>query len=385
LSQAIPEKRQIAWLNAIFLTVSPIVAVASAVWYVQVAGWHVVDLALFWFLYWATGMSITGGYHRLYSHRSYTCHPAIEWFYLLFGAASFQNAVLYWARDHRLHHKYVDTDGDPYNINRGGLWAHMGWIYFVNPEDDNFTTVPDLLRNPRVMFQHRHYKVLGTVVGLLAPTLIGAMFGRALGGFIFGGLLRIVVVHHLTFFINSLAHMVGKQPYSDSDTARDCWWLAYLTYGEGYHNFHHRFPVDYRNGVRWFHFDPGKWLVWSLEKVGLVYRKSRLRDQQILRARLEMDARRARRVIEHLPEATVDMLERKLAEARDALEAAAEKLAETRKRYAQARQHLVADSRRLREELRNDLRKLRAELDEALARWSELTSGHGLLAAAELA
>ena len=161
-----------------------------------------------------------------------------------------------WARDHRDHHRFVDSDRDPYDARRGFWWSHVLWVFFADDGSRGFAQVPDLTRDPLVMLQHRLRLVLGIGLGLGLPTLVGACFGRPLGGLLWGGFLRIVLVHHTTFFINSLAHMWGSRPYSEDVSARDNGFLALFTHGEGFHNFHHRFPTDFRNGIRWYHWDP---------------------------------------------------------------------------------------------------------------------------------
>ena len=244
------------WVNILFLCLTPLVGLGGTAWYAATQGivWWEPTLCLT--LFFAVGLSIGSGYHRYFSHRAYECHPAVESVMLFFGAMALQNSVLQWARDHREHHRFVDTDRDPYNIKRGGLWAHMLWIFYKEGPEKNFDAVPDLLRNPRVMWQHRWAREIGILFGLGFPTLVGAFFGRPLGGLLWGGFLRIVLVHHTTFFINSLAHMWGIRPYSTENSARDNWFLAFFTHGEGFHNFHHAFPSDFRNGIRWYHWDP---------------------------------------------------------------------------------------------------------------------------------
>ncbi|MEO8198665.1 MAG: fatty acid desaturase [Thermoanaerobaculia bacterium] len=249
------------WTNLLFLAISPVIGIVGTAVYALNFGiaWWQPTLCLV--LFFTIGLSIGSGYHRYFSHRAYECHPALESVMLFFGAMALQNSALQWGRDHREHHRFVDTDRDPYNINRGALWAHIAWIFYKQGPERNFDAVPDLLRNPRVMWQHRWSKFIGIGVGLGLPTLVGLFFGSPLGGLLWGGFLRIVLVHHTTFFINSLAHMWGKRPYSTENSARDNWFLAFFTHGEGFHNFHHAFPSDFRNGIRWYHWDPNKWLI----------------------------------------------------------------------------------------------------------------------------
>ncbi|MBC8437658.1 MAG: fatty acid desaturase [Euryarchaeota archaeon] len=253
-------------LNLIFLSGTPILALIMAIWHFIVFGIGKIELVIFFFWYFACGLSITVGYHRLFSHRSHTAIWPLRLFYALFGAGAFQNSILEWSSDHRNHHKDTDSDKDPYNALRGFWWSHIGWIII---EDDigepDYTNVKDLQKDWVVMFQHNHIFKIGFIIGMVLPGIVGYMFGglaTGIGGFVWGGLVRTVFVHHGTFFINSAAHVWGKQPYATQNTSKDSFWLAFLTFGEGYHNFHHTFQADYRNGIRWWQWDPSKWCIW---------------------------------------------------------------------------------------------------------------------------
>ena len=257
------------WTNILFLLLSPLAGLGGTWAYASrygIAWWEpLLCLALFM----AIGLGIGAGYHRYYAHRTFECHPVVQGFFLVLGAMALQNSALMWARDHRDHHQFVDSDRDPYDARRGFWWSHLLWIFYADDGARGFARVPDLTADRLVMLQHRFRLVLGIGLGLGLPTLVGAAFGRPLGGLLWGGFLRIVLVHHTTFFINSLAHMWGSRPYSEDVSARDNGFLAFFTHGEGYHNFHHRFPADYRNGIRWYHWDPNKWLIRVLASVGL--------------------------------------------------------------------------------------------------------------------
>jgi stearoyl-CoA desaturase (delta-9 desaturase) len=162
----------------------------------------------------------------------------------------------------------------------------------------DFSNVRDLERDPIVMFQHRHYVPLVLVTNIGLPLAVGWMSGDVLGTFLLAGLARLVINHHATFFINSLAHAWGTQPYTDANSARDNPVLAFLTYGEGYHNFHHIYAHDYRNGVRWWQWDPTKWLIRGLAGLGLASRLKRVPDVTIQRARLTMQFKRLEQKLE---------------------------------------------------------------------------------------
>lgn len=221
-------------------------------------------------LLYLTGISITGGYHRYYSHRTYRAHIAVESLILFFGSMAGQGSALRWSFDHRLHHAHVDTENDPYSINKGFWYAHFLWI-LEKPKDIDSKVVPDMLKNKLVMFQHRYSELLMVVTNAIAYVFVGWLLDDYTGAFFIALWLRLFTLHHFTWFINSLAHTWGDKPFSQEQSAVDNYFLSILTFGEGYHNYHHTFANDYRNGVRWFHFDPTKWVIWGFSKLGLAY------------------------------------------------------------------------------------------------------------------
>jgi stearoyl-CoA desaturase (delta-9 desaturase) len=255
----------------------------------SLAAW---EWALFLFYIGATGMSITMGYHRLFAHGTYKAHPGIQFLLLFFGAAAFEQSALKWASQHRDHHTFPDTEKDPYSITRGFWHAHMGWLIadVRNPDYDN---VKDLQKNGMVAHQHRFYPLWAFTAGILTPLLIGALTGKLLTAFIFWVCLRIVIVHQSTFCINSICHFIGGATYDVSSTARDHWLVALVTFGEGYHNFHHRFPSDYRNGVLWYHWDPSKWIIGFLSKWNLTSDLKTAPYFRILHARITAENHQA--------------------------------------------------------------------------------------------
>jgi len=265
------------------------------------------------FLY-LNGMSITGGYHRLWAHKSYEAHPALKWFYALWGAGALQNSILIWASDHRRHHRFVDRDDkDPYSAGRGLWFSHIGWMLRHYPANEpDFSHAKDLQRDAIVMFQDRHYIALTVLMNVGLPLALGIWHGDIIGTLLLVGLLRLVVNHHVTFFINSLAHYWGTRPYTDKNSARDNGFLALLTYGEGYHNYHHIFQTDYRNGIRWWQWDPTKWMIHVCSKVGLARNLVRVPNFRIHRAILDTQFRRARNQLEasHGPDSLRTTLER---------------------------------------------------------------------------
>jgi len=271
------------------------VAVIAVPWYGIVHGYHWGLWVGFFALLWANGLSITGGYHRLWAHSAYKAHPALKVFYALFGAGALQNSILIWASGHRRHHRHVDDiEKDPYSAQRGLWFSHIGWMLRDYPSaEPNFDNSPDLQRDPIVMWQHRNYLVLTLIMNFVPAILIGWMVGDIWGALLVPGVLRLVVNHHVTFFINSLAHFWGRQPYTDENSARDNDFLALFTYGEGYHNYHHIFQTDYRNGIRWWQFDPTKWFININSWFGLARDLKRVPEYKIQRAIVAMQFKRA--------------------------------------------------------------------------------------------
>ncbi len=281
--------KKLDWVNTFFLILTPVFALGLSYLYFKSHGLEWTQLLMAFIFYIITGMSITGGYHRLFSHKTYQANSAVKLFYLLFGAAAFQNSALKWSADHRIHHRHVDHEEDPYNINKGFFYAHIGWIFFKEDERALEVTYPkDLTTDKLVMWQHRNYTAIAVFMGLILPAIIGHFLGSALGGLALSGVARLVIVHHCTFFINSLCHVVGTRPYSDSNTARDSAFMALFTYGEGYHNYHHFFPTDYRNGIKWYHFDPTKWMIRSFAWIGFARDLKRVPERLIEKAKNEM-------------------------------------------------------------------------------------------------
>ncbi len=265
------------------------------------------------FLY-LNGMSITGGYHRLWAHRAYEASPALKWFFAFWGAGALQNSILIWASDHRRHHRHVDDNTlDPYSAGRGLWFSHMGWMlrrYKSNTPD--YSNARDLQRDAIVVWQDKHYVALTVFMNVGMPLLLGLWHGDVIGTLLLVGLLRLVVNHHVTFFINSLAHYWGSRPYTESNSARDNGFLAFLTYGEGYHNYHHIFQADYRNGIRWWQWDPTKWMIALCHRLGLAWNLNRVSDFKIQRAILDTAFKRARTKLDqaHNSESLRDILER---------------------------------------------------------------------------
>ncbi len=272
------------WPSIIFLFGVSAVAVIGCPIYLFRHGIHTGTIILFSVMFTGTVTAISAGYHRLYSHRTYQAKPLYRFLMLAFGAATFQQSAYKWTSLHRTHHQYTDTERDPYNIKKGFFYAHMGWILFYRRTMDD-SNVKDLESSRLVMHQHRYFQAWAFGFGIAMPLLIGAMYGQILEALLFGVVLRLALVFQVVFFINSFAHTFGSDGYGRAESARDNWLGALLTGGEGYHSFHHRFPNDYRNGVRWFHWDPSKWVIWLSGRAGWTWGLKRAVESQILEAR----------------------------------------------------------------------------------------------------
>ncbi len=303
-------------LNVVIFIGLPIIALfAIPAWgiYQGYSGWAWIWGVIFLYL---NGLSITGGFHRLWAHRSYKASTPLKIFYALWGAGALQNSILIWASDHRRHHRYVDdNERDPYSAGRGLWFSHIGWMlrdYPTNEQD--FSNAQDLLDDPIVMWQHNNYVAITAVMNIVLPLLLGFAYGDPIGFLLIVGLLRLLVNHHTTFFINSLAHYWGSQPYTDENSARDNTLLAVLTYGEGYHNYHHIFQTDYRNGIRWYQWDPTKWLISLCSWLGLASDLKRVPNFKIQRAKVAMQLKRAQATLSNktVAEPLRESLEREL-------------------------------------------------------------------------
>jgi stearoyl-CoA desaturase (delta-9 desaturase) len=334
---------------------------------------HPSEWAVFLAMLALVGLSVTCGYHRLFSHRAYQAAWPVRLFFLCLGAASFENSVLHWASDHRIHHRHVDQEADPYNSRKGFWYAH--WLWIMEEKENAVEGVADLQRDPLVRWQHRHPLAIGAVAASLLPVTVGLATGNLWGHLVIGVLLRIVVTHHTTFFINSAAHFFGRQPYSDASSARDNALLAPLTYGEGFHNYHHTWQWDYRNGVRWYQWDPAKWIIKALSWLGLARGLRTVPDAAIRQARLQMEAKAlVARLAKASPQAAEPLHDR-VAAARERLHQALEALQQHREtwdqRKAEWREHKLEVWRARRAEWREALRQHRRELRLAWVEWRE--------------
>lgn len=277
--------KHVNWLNVYFIAGVPLVGCVAAIWTplrLETAIWAVL-------YYFFTGMGITAGYHRLWAHKSYLATRPLEMFLALFGGGAIEGSIRWWSRDHRAHHRYTDTTKDPYSVRKGLLYSHIGWMVMKqNPKRIGRTDISDLNENAVVVWQHRNYVKVALVMGLIFPAAVAGIFWHDwIGGLVYAGILRVFFVQQATFCVNSLAHWLGDQPFDDRNSPRDHVLTALVTLGEGYHNFHHEFPSDYRNAIEWWQYDPTKWFIWTMKKIGLAYNLKQFRANEIEKGRVQ--------------------------------------------------------------------------------------------------
>ncbi|EKO3977166.1 acyl-CoA desaturase [Vibrio fluvialis] len=297
-------KPPLIWLNITIFAVSFVLAAVVAPWYGWQFGYGWEHLIWLIVCFSFCNLSITTGYHRLWSHKAFEAHWLVRLLCALGGAFAVQNSALHWASDHRVHHKFVDqNDKDPYSAKRGFWFSHIGWMLrnYNSVTYDDYSNCRDLHKDKIVMWQHRFYVPLALIMNFGVPIALGWYYNDIWGMLLLVGAVRLVLNHHTTFFINSLAHIWGKQPYTNKNTARDNGILAFFTFGEGYHNYHHIFENDYRNGIYWWQYDPTKWLIKSCAWLGLAKKLRTAPAIKIEKARAEMSLKYAAERVAHLP------------------------------------------------------------------------------------
>jgi stearoyl-CoA desaturase (delta-9 desaturase) len=266
-------------------TVLPILCLGVVAWQLwsSLLGWS--DLIVFAIMYVATGLGVTVGFHRLFTHRSFKTGRAVKATLAILGSAAIEGPVISWVADHRKHHAYSDQPGDPHSPHvdhgtgvkgtlKGLLHAHVGWLFIHTERGLKTRYAPDLLADS-VVRRISDTFVLWVLAGLAAPFVLGWLIGgtvaEGLTGLLWGGGVRMLVLHHSTYSINSLCHFFGKQRFNTGDESRNLSWLSVFTFGEAWHNNHHAFPTSARHGLKPWQFDPSAWVIWMLEKTGLAW------------------------------------------------------------------------------------------------------------------
>jgi stearoyl-CoA desaturase (delta-9 desaturase) len=261
------------------------------------AGWQLWNRELDWrdvailaVMYLATGLGVTVGFHRLLTHRSFKTSPWLRGVLAVLGTMSVEGPVISWVADHRKHHAYTDRLGDPHSphVDHGGGWrgalrgllhAHVGWLFDHTQRGARERFAPDLLADPVVAFVDRTF-VLWSLLGLAIPfglgLLIGGTLGAGLEALLWGGAVRILLLHHVTYSINSLCHFFGRRRFRTDDHSRNLLWLAPLSFGEAWHNNHHAFPTSAFHGLGRGEIDISGLVIATLERAGLVWEVQRV-------------------------------------------------------------------------------------------------------------
>ncbi len=285
-------KEKLHVLNASFM--GPAHLIGFFGFYGAVLGyWKWQTIVLGAILFCVSALGVTIGYHRYFSHRSFRCGKFVQVVLAISGITALEHSIKSWVSDHVRHHQYTDEEGDPYNAARGFWHSHIGWVLFKDPDKKQDYSAADHLKEDSftaalVNFQHKYYYALAIFFSGIVPILIASIWGDPLGGLVFAGFSRVVASWHATFCINSMAHWKhwgSTQPYSSENTAQDSWIVSLFTFGEGYHNYHHKFQRDYRNGPLWYNFDPSKWIIFSLSSVNLAWDLVRVPREKIEAAR----------------------------------------------------------------------------------------------------
>jgi stearoyl-CoA desaturase (Delta-9 desaturase) len=267
------------------VSVVPFLALGVVGWQVWAQLLHWSDLAVFAILYLVTGLGVTVGFHRLFTHRSFATKRWLRGVFAAAGSMAIEGPVISWVADHRKHHAFADQPGDPHSPHvdhgvgwrgalRGLLHAHMGWLFIHTQRGARQRYAPDLVADPVVSWVDRTF-VLWVLSGLGAAFglgwLIGGTLTAALTGLLWGGAVRILVLHHVTFSINSLCHFFGRRRFDTGDESRNLAWLSFLSLGEAWHNNHHAFPTSAAHGLRWWELDLSSLVIRGLERVGLAW------------------------------------------------------------------------------------------------------------------
>jgi stearoyl-CoA desaturase (delta-9 desaturase) len=270
-------------IGTLVVVIVPFVGLLAAI--VSLWGWGLsgLELGLFFGMYLVTVLGVTVGYHRLFTHRSFETNRAVQFILGILGSMAVQGSLFQWVALHRQHHQHSDGHDDPHSPHhhgtglRGmlrGLWhAHIGW-FFQSTQPDFARYVKDL-RQSRLLRSVSALFPVWVLVGLLVPTLLGVLllggWMGALLGFVWGGLVRIFFVHHVTWSVNSVCHVWGKQPFKGHDQSRNNVVFGVLALGEGWHNNHHAFPTSARHGFRWWQLDVSYWVICALAACGLAW------------------------------------------------------------------------------------------------------------------
>jgi stearoyl-CoA desaturase (Delta-9 desaturase) len=289
-----PSQARLQRVALLVLTIGPFAGFVGAIAILWGRGIGVVDLALLVAFYVLSGLGVTVGYHRLLTHRSFRAPRPVRALFAVAGSLAIEGSVISWVAAHRRHHAFADVEGDPHSPHLGeeegvvgvlkGLWhAHVGWLF-----DEEKTSIerwaPDLLKDPVMTRIDRLFPALAAV-SLVLPGVAGFAFTGTLWGavtaFLWGGLARVFLLHHMTWSVNSICHYFGKRPFETTDLSTNNWPLALLSFGESWHNNHHAFPTSAIHGLGRWQIDPSGFVIRALERMGLARDVRRVTREQV--------------------------------------------------------------------------------------------------------
>ncbi len=277
------------------VTVGPLLALGVAGWQAWGHALRLSDLVLFVVMYVATALGVTVGFHRHFTHRSFKTSRPVRAILAVLGSAAVEGPVISWVADHRKHHAFSDHEGDPHSphVGHGGGWrgtcrgllhAHLGWLFMHDQRGKRSRYAPDLLADPAVRFVDRTFGVwvlAGFALPFAAGYALGGSLVAGLTGVLWGGVVRMLVLHHVTYSINSLCHYFGRRRFATDDRSRNLAWLALPSMGEAWHNNHHAFPTSAAHGMRAWELDPSALVIRALEATGLAWDVRRIsRERQ---------------------------------------------------------------------------------------------------------
>lgn len=367
-------KPPLIWLNISIFLVTLLVALIAVPWYGIEVGYSSEHWVWLLVCFSFCNLSITAGYHRLWSHKAFEAHSSLRAIFAIGGAFALQNSALHWSSDHRVHHKHVDNnDKDPYSAKRGFWFSHIGWMLRDYSQETyyDYKNCRDLQRDPILMWQHKYYIPLAIATNFGIPILLGVIYGDIWGMVLVVGVLRLVLSHHSTFFINSLAHIWGTQPYTDKNTAKDNGILAVFTFGEGYHNYHHIFENDYRNGIYWWQYDPTKWLIKACSWMKLTHKLKMAPPAKIEKARAQMLLQHTQSKVAHLPNGQV--LAQKLQQEFDSLVSQLNEYYEIKRSLIEHKRNKVVKQYEI-SIIKLQYQQVRSRLEEKKRDWSAMVA-----------
>jgi fatty-acid desaturase len=264
LERAQAKKNEVNWITATFMMAFHVGAVVALFFFT----WKALLVAIF--LWWVAGsLGIGVAYHRLLTHRGFKTPKWLEYALTLCATLALEGGPIFWVATHRIHHQYSDQDGDPHSPLDGKWWAHMGWILMGKSMHHDATTlaryVPDLAQDKFHVWMTKYHYVPQIVLGIVLLAIGG------LPWLLWGMFLRTVVLLHCTWLVNSATHSWGKRRFATRDLSTNSWWVALMTFGEGWHNNHHAHPTSAAHGLRWYEIDTNWYVIWLLKKLGLAW------------------------------------------------------------------------------------------------------------------